>query len=316
MSLDVPLPAAPNTRMTAFEWLLVVTLSILWGGSYFFNGIAVRELPTFSVVVGRVVVAAVILWMIMRATGTPMPRERPVLLAFIGMGLLNNVIPFSLIVWGQGQIASGLASILNAATPIFTVLVAHALTADEKLSLRSACGVAMGFAGVAVLVGGDALLAAANSVYGQLACLGAALSYAFASVFGRRFARMSVPSLATATGQVTASSVMLVPLMLWVDRPWELPMPGGATWAALLGVAALSTALAYVLYFRILATAGATNLMLVTLLIPVSAVALGILVLGEVLAPRHVAGLAVIGCALLILDGRLLSLLHSRRRTS
>lgn len=298
--------------MTAFEWLLILSLSILWGGSYFFNGVAVRELPTFSIVVGRVVIAAAILWVIMRATGTRMPRESRVLWAFLGMGVLNNVIPFSLIVWGQGQIASGLASILNAATPVFTVLVAHALTADEKLSMRTGVGVVLGFVGVAVLIGGDALLSAVSTVYGQLACLGAALSYAFASVFGRRFARMSVPSLATATGQVTASSLVLVPLMLWVDRPWELPMPGATTWAALVGVAALSTALAYVLYFRILATAGATNLMLVTLLIPVSAVGLGVVVLDEVLAGRHIAGLAVIGVALLTLDGRLVS----RRRTS
>ena len=207
--------------------------------------------------------------------------------AFAGMALLNNVLPFVLIVWGQHRIASGLASILNATTPLFTVLVAHWLTSDERLNPLKAAGVMVGFAGAAVMIGPDALAGLASSVLAQLACLGGALSYAFAGVFGRRFRRMGVPPLATAAGQVAASTVLLLPIMLVADRPWTLAMPHPATWGAVLGVGLLSTALGYVLYFRILATAGATNLLLVTFLIPASAILLGVLILGEVLMPRH-----------------------------
>lgn len=191
------------------------------------------------------------------------------------MGFLNNVVPFCLIVWGQSHIASGVASILNATTPLFTVVVAHMLTSDEKMTGNRLIGVVVGFVGVAIMIGGQALSSLGLGVVAQLACLAGAISYAFAGVFGRRFKNMGVTPMQTAAGQVTASSVMLIPVMLVVDQPWTLPVPSFAAVAALLGVAALSTALAYVLYFRILSTAGATNLLLVTFLIPVSAIILG-----------------------------------------
>jgi len=221
------------------------------------------------------------------------------------MGFLNNLVPFSLIVWGQTQIGSGLASILNATTPLFGVVVAHVLTRDEKMTGHRLAGVVLGFAGVVVMLGPAALRTVGSDIAAQLACLAAAFSYALAGVFGRRFRRMGVAPMATATGQVTASTAMLVPLALLVDRPWTLAMPGPATWGAILGIAALSTALAYVLYFRILATAGATNILLVTFLVPVSAIILGSLVLGEVLELQHLAGMALIGTGLAAIDGRL-----------
>jgi drug/metabolite transporter (DMT)-like permease len=224
--------------------------------------------------------------------------------AFFGIGLLNNVLPFFLIARGQHQIATGLASILNATTPLFTVLVAHALTPDEKLSARKLVGVIVGFAGAAIMIGPDALQGLGANALAQLACLGGALSYAFAGIYGRRFQRMGVTPLATAAGQVSASTVMMLPLMLLVDRPWTLAMPHAVTWAAVIGVGLLSTALAYVIYFRILATAGATNLLLVTFLIPVSAILLGVLVLVETLLARHLLGMALIGFGLAFIARR------------
>jgi drug/metabolite transporter (DMT)-like permease len=268
-------------RMGGREWGLLLVLAVLWGGSFFFNGVGVRELPALTFVWLRVAVAAAALGLALRVLGLGLPRGREVWMAFLGMGLLNNVLPFGLIVWGQHSIASGLAAILNATTPLFTVLVAHALTGDERLTAAKGVGVALGFAGAAVMIGPGALAGLGADAWAQLACLAGALSYALAGIYGRRFRRMGVAPLATAAGQVCASTAMLLPVVLVVDRPWTLAMPGGATWAAVLGVGVLSTAVAYWLYFRILAVAGATNLLLVTFLIPVSAILLGVLVLGS-----------------------------------
>jgi drug/metabolite transporter (DMT)-like permease len=264
----------------------------------------VRELPSWTLVWLRVALAAAALLLLLRLLGQRLPRDGKVWRAFFGTGVLNNVLPFFLIAWGQHQIASGLASILNATTPLFTVLVAHVLTQDERLSARKLAGVIVGFAGAAIMIGPDALQGLGANALAQFACLGAALSYAFAGIYGRRFQRMGVTPLATAAGQVSASTVMMLPLMLLVDRPWTLAMPHAATWAAVIGVGLLSTALAYVIYFRILATAGATNLLLVTFLIPVSAILLGVLVLGETLLARHLLGMALIAAGLAFIARR------------
>jgi drug/metabolite transporter (DMT)-like permease len=240
--------------------------------------------------------------------GLRMPGERRIWMAFFGMGFLNNLIPFSLIVWGQTHIASGLASILNATTPLFSVVVAHWLTSDEKLTRGRLAGIVVGIAGVIVIIGPGALRGLGTNVAAQLAILGASLSYAFGAVFGRRFRAMGITPQVTATGQVTASTVLLLPLALLVDRPWTLAMPGMEIWAAVAGLAVLSTALAYIIYFRILASSGATNILLVTFLIPVSAILLGVTILGESLQPQHFAGMLLIGLGLAAIDGRLLRL--------
>ncbi|MEO1599984.1 MAG: DMT family transporter [Pseudomonadota bacterium] len=294
------------STMTPRVWGMLLTLSVLWGGSFLFVGIAVAELPPFTIVTLRVALAAATLWLVLRMMGRAVPGEAAVWLAFFGMGLLNNAIPFSLIVWGQTQIASGLASILNATTPIFTVLVAHFLTADERLSGAKLAGVALGFAGVAVMIGWDALSGLGAAVLAQVAILGAALSYAFAGVFGRRFRAMGIDPVVTAFGQVTASSAMLLPVALVLEAPWRLPMPGAEVIAAVVALAVLSTAAAYVLFFRILAAAGATNLLLVTFLIPPSAILMGWLVLSETLRLQHGLGLLLILAGLAAIDGRVL----------
>jgi len=250
--------------------------------------------------------AALALNAILLARGVNPVRRGSPWAAYLVMGILNNALPFSLIFWAQTRIPSGLASILNATTPLFTLVVAHWLTRDEKIDAAKVAALLAGLGGVIVLIGPDLLLEA-SSLWGQLACLAAALSYAFAGVYGRRFKALKAVPMDVAAGQVTAGTVLILPIMLLADRPWTLAnLPSPSVWLALAGLALLSTALAYVLYFRILAAAGATNLLLVTFLIPLTAVLLGALVLGERLAPRHFAGMALIGFGLAIMDGRLL----------
>ena len=310
------MPPAVNRTMSAPEWAMLLSLSVLWGGSFFFTRVALFALPPFTLVVLRVGLAALILNTLVPLLGLRMPREARTWAAFLGMGLLNNAIPFCLIVWGQTHIASGLAAILNATTPLFTVVAAHVFTSDERMTGNRLVGVLIGLVGVVIMVGPAVLAGLGADLLAQVAVLGAALSYALAGIFGRRFQRMGVPPLATAAGQVTASTLMLLPIAIVVDRPWTLPVPSASVWGAILGIAALSTALAYVLYFRILATAGATNLLLVTFLIPVSAILLGVVVLGERLDPRHFIGMALIGCGLAAIDGRLWAFSQQRRRIS
>jgi len=299
-----------NRSMGLIEWSLLITLSVLWGGSFFFIGIAVLALPPFTIVVLRVGLAAIALNVIVRAMGLSMSMDRRVWAAFFGMGLLNNMIPFSLIVWAQTHIASGLASILNATTPLFTVIVAHFLTKDERMNGWRFTGVVVGFTGVVLIIGPEALQNLGTNIVAQMAILTAALSYAFAGIFGRRFRAMGIAALVTATGQLTASTVMMIPLALVVDRPWMLPMPSLEIWGAVLGLVLLSTALAYILYFRVLATAGATNVLLVTFLIPVSAILLSTTILGEQLEPKHFTGMGIIGLGLAMIDGRPLGFLR------
>ena len=300
-----------NRPMNAREWPLLLALTLLWGGSFFFTGVAVTELPPFSLVLARVGLAALILQGALVVLGRRPPWRH--WRAFLVMGLLNNALPFSLIVWGQTTIASGLAAILNATTPLFTVLLAHAVTADEKLSGPRLLGCALGLAGVALMLGPDVGELGGN-LWPQLAVLAAALSYACAGVWGRRFAALGLAPVETATGQVTASTLLLLPLVLLADRPWTLAPPGAETWAAIAGLALLSTALGYVVYFRLLASAGATNLLLVTLLMPPLAVWLGFVFLGESLEIVHLAGLALIAAGPVAIDGRLLAILKKGRR--
>ena len=291
-------------RMSATEWSLLALLSLLWGGSFFFAKIAVGALPPLTVVLVRVGLAAGALGLVLRLSGTSFPRNAALWWAFAGMGVLNNLVPFALIFWGEMVLSGGLASILNATTPVFSVLVAHALTSDDRLTAGRIVGIAVGLAGVVVLVGAEVITGASGAVLPILACLGAALSYGFANVFGRRFKRMGVEPTVGAFGQVTATTAMMLPIALVADTPWRLAFPGLAVVAALAGLALLSTALAYIIFFRLLATAGATNTSLVTLLVPVSAVLLGIAFLGERLSISQAIGMALIGLGLVAIDGR------------
>lgn len=293
-----------NTTMGTREWAMLITLSVLWGGSFFFVGVAVTDLPPLTIVTLRVGIAAITLWCIVLVMGLRPPKSLEVWAAFLGMGLLNNVIPFALIVWGQTQIASGLASILNAATPIFTVVVASMLLPDERATPLKIVGAMIGFIGVAMMIGLPAI-DGDNSLLAQVAIIAATLSYAFAGVYGRRFKAMAVNPIITAAGQVTASALVLAPIALAVEGRPDMAEINTGTWGAIVGLAVLSTAVAYVLYFKILASAGATNLLLVTLLVPVSAILLGSLLLNETLEVVHFVGMALIALGLSAIDGRL-----------
>jgi drug/metabolite transporter (DMT)-like permease len=300
--------------MGLIEWGLLLLLSLLWGGSFFFSKVALTDLPPLTIVFGRVALAALALHLLILSRGQRMPTNPALWRQFALMGLLNNVIPFSLIFWGQTQIASGLASILNATTPLWTVLLAHWLTDDERLTSSRLGGVFCGLVGVAVLIGPDTIQGLGLNVLAQLAVVGAAISYAFAGIYGKRF--RGVSPLFTATGQLSSSAIFMLPIVAVLDQPWQLALPGVTTWAALLGLALLSTAMAYIIYFRLLATAGATNLLLVTFLIPVSALLLGTSILGERLASTDFIGMACIALGLAAIDGRALRWLQRRKRAA
>ncbi|MBB4359166.1 drug/metabolite transporter (DMT)-like permease [Bradyrhizobium sp. CIR18] len=294
-----------DNRIDARDWSLLAVLSVLWGGSFFFNGAALRELPPLTLVFLRVALGAAMLLPLLRMQGISFPRGTTGWKPFVSIGLLNNAIPFSLIVIGQTFIPSGLASILNATTPLFTVLV-MAAAGEEALHIRRVAGVALGLVGVIILRGWG-LETRPGQGLGILLCLGGALSYGFAALAARRLLKDS-PPLGTATFQLMASTVMMAIIAGVVEQPWRLAVPGVATWSAVLGLAALSTALAYIVFFQIIRRSGATNVMLVTLLIPVTAILLGWLVLGEPISMREIAGAIVIGSALLVIDGRVLNL--------
>ena len=303
--------------MNLHDWGRLILLSLLWGATYLLSAIALKGWPAGAgdgvtplvLVWLRVTIAAATLLAVLAALGVALPRGRAVWTAFFGMGLLNNVLPFTLIFWGQSQlpasVAAGLASILNATTPLFTVVVLHVFTADERATPLKVAGVLLGLAGVAMMIGLDALSGVGAGAIGQIACLSGALVYAFSSLYGRRFKALGVTPLQTAFGQLAASTLMMSLVTLLVSRPWEAASPGAAPLLAIAAMAVFSTAFAYILFFQILASAGATNLMLVTFLIPVSAILLGVVVLGEALKPQHVAGMAFIGAGLAAIDGRL-----------
>ncbi len=289
--------------MTAKNWLLLGLLSVLWGGAFLFVDIALEGLAPLSIVFGRVSLACAVLAVVLRLTGQPFPKGRAQWRALAVMGLLNNAIPFSCFVFAQGYISGSVAAILNATTPLFTVVVAHFALRDERMTQGKLAGLALGFAGVVVMVGGVQTSAVGWSM---LACLAAALSYGLAGVWGRRFRALGVAPMTTAFGQLASSTLIIAPLWLVVDRPWSEALPSARVIAAVLAIAVLSSALAYLIFFKLLAEAGAVNVSLVTFVIPVSAAVLGWLVLGHGLEARHFAGFALIAAGLLAIDGRLM----------
>jgi drug/metabolite transporter (DMT)-like permease len=300
---------AKNTErhaMSLKHWAMILALSVLWGGSFLFQAVAVREVPPLTVALARVAGGAAVLALVMLALarlGADRSTPSDVRWSdYAVMGFLANALPFALIISAQAEIPSGLASLLNAATPISTVIVAHAFGAERATGGRIV-GVLLGVVGVAILIGPAALAGQKTSVFGMLAVVAATISYGFASLWGRRF--KTVSPLFTAMAQLACSAVMLAPLVLLIERPWTVPAPSMGASAALVGLAVLSTALAFVIFFRVMAEAGALNAMLVTLLVPISATAFGVVLLGETITTRQILGAAVIAAALAILDGRI-----------
>jgi drug/metabolite transporter (DMT)-like permease len=300
--------AEPSQTIDARTAQLLVFLSILWGGSFFFTGAAVRELPPLTIVLARVALGAAFLLPVFKMLGGTWPRTLAGWMPFLGMGLLNNVIPFSLQVGAQLYVSSGVTSVLNATTPVFGVIVLAAF-GDERLIARRAAGVAIGLLGVVVLRGVSTM--DGSQTIGILLGLGGALSYGFAGLWGRRMLA-DAPPINSATCQLVCSTAVMLVLASIVEQPWQLPVPSTEAVLALLGLAAFSTSLAYIVFFTILARSGATNTLLVTLLIPVTAILLGHFVLGEPLHSREIVGAIIIGSALLVIDGRAVALLYRR----
>jgi drug/metabolite transporter (DMT)-like permease len=292
-------------RMTSVEWGMLLILSVLWGGAFFLIEIALRDLPPFTIMILRVSGASLFLWGIVIIRGAEIPRGIGLWVVLTIMAVFNSALPFSLIAWGQVQITSGLASILIAMTPLFAVVSAHFFTEDEAFTPLKGLGLASGLVGAVVLIGPEFLRDIGANFFAQLAVLGGAVSYSIAAVFGRRFGRGDISQVSVAAGQVTMAVVLLLPFVLIFDRPWTLDMPSLSGIGAVAGLAFGSTGIAYLIYYRVLAAAGATNLMLVNFLAPVSALILGIFVLGETLTTTQAIGMAFIALGLALIDGRL-----------
>lgn len=289
--------------MRTRDWILLGLLSILWGGTFFFVAVALKEVPPLTLVLARCVLAALVLAPIVFVLGHAFPRTPAAWRDFAVMAVLNNVVPFSLIFVGQQSVPSGLAAVLNATTPLMSLLVLWAF-AGEDLRANKLAGVVIGLAGVAILIGPAAFAGASTaSLLGMLAILGGTLSYGFSGLWGRRFKTIAPP--VSAASQLFCASLLMLPLAAAADRFWTLPMPTWPVLGAVVALGVLSTALAYILFFTIMASAGPVNVMLVTLLIPFTAIALGALYLGEALSTRQIAGGLVIGLSLLVIDGRL-----------
>lgn len=295
--------------MDGQDWGLLILLSVLWGGAYFFAGVAVRELPPLTVVLARVFLAAITLLPVFWYFGYTMPRSFAQWLPFFGMGLLNNVLPFGMIFAGQTHITVGLSAIINAMTPLFTVIVMAGFQ-QERLTAYRVIGVLLGVIGVAVLRGIDGPVDASQTL-GIALCLGAALSYAFAALWGRQFLA-GVPPVKSATCQLLCSTLIMIVVVAVIDKPWTLDLPSQTTLLSIVVLAVFGTALAYIVFFKILVQAGASNVMLVTLLIPITALILGNVFLDEAIQIKEIIGALIIGSGLLFIDGRVIHRLTSR----
>lgn len=301
-----------RTVMDRSDWIILGVLALIWGGAFLFISVAVRHVAPLTYVWLRLSIAAGAMWIFVKFKGHDVGLPRQVWASILLLALLNNALPFALFGWGQTHIASGLAAILNATTPIWGVVVAHLLTHDERMSARKVAGVMLGLGGVATMIGPSLLTSLGTNVLAQLACVTASLCYALAAVWARRFRRMGVSPLSVTTGQLTAGAFLMLPVSMLVDRPWTHAFPPLSAWGAIVALALFCTAFGYVLYFRLIETSGATNALLVTLLVPPVAILIGGVFLGETLAPQDFLGLALIALGLAAIDGRLLSVLKSR----
>lgn len=292
--------------MSSRQWAQLLALGGIWGSSFLFIELVLRELSPVSLVFLRLALAAPLLWIVVAWNRIRPPSGARLWAVLAAMALINNVAPFLLITWAQQHIASGQASILNATTPVFTALLAAMAIKNEPLTAHKLAGTFMGLLGVAVLVGHEAVLGLGGQLLAELAVIGAALCYGVGNVLGRKALGSALHPLAAAAGQVALAAAMLAPVAIvtggWHTAPW----PGPPTWMALITLAVAGTALAYALYFRLLASAGATNVSVVTLLVPCVAVLLGAVFLRESVTPVQLLGFAAIAVGLLVIDGRIL----------
>jgi drug/metabolite transporter (DMT)-like permease len=308
---DYPKPMINNV-MNRGEWGILLALALIWGVAFIFIKVAVTHVDPLTYVWLRLSIAAAALWLMLRWRGERLKLPLAVWGAILVLALFNNMIPFALFGWGQQRIASGLASILNATTPIWGVIVAHLWTRDERVTPAKILGVLVGFAGVATMIGPDLLFNGNGTVMAQLACLTAALCYALAGVWARRFKELGVPPIKVAAGQLIVGAIVMAPIALAIDQPWLRPLPPLEAWGAIIALALFCTALGYVLYFKLIETAGATNALLVTLLVPPTAILMGGLIFGERLTSGQLSGFGIIAIGLALIDGRVLAPLRRK----
>jgi drug/metabolite transporter (DMT)-like permease len=290
--------------MSLKEWALLLTLSVFWGATFIFTGAALKGFSVITLAFWRVLLSSLFIWGVVLIVKARMPQEKGLALKLVALSVTGNVLPFGFIFWGQTQVPGSLAAILNAASPLFTILFAHFMTRDERMTGTKIAGALVGFSGVVLIIGPAALGHIGESAVAQLSVVCGSAFYALSNVVARRMSR--IPFLLLAAWQLTISTIILGPLMLLFDPPWAAPAPGQDALIALLGLAFLSTGVAYIVYFRLVRTAGATSLSLVGFLAPAWAIVLGAVMLNERLQPLHFAGLAVIAAGLAIVDGRIL----------
>jgi drug/metabolite transporter (DMT)-like permease len=294
-----------NPKMSSADWGIIMLLSLLWGGAFFLIELGLRGFPPNTLVFLRMALAVPPMLLALWFLKEKLPTDGKSWMQLLVLGAINAALPFILFFWGQTRIDSGLASVLNATTPLWGVVTAHFLTRDEKATPARIIGVLLGMAGIIVMVGGDALKGMSGSVWAQLACLAATLSYAFAAIYGRTLSQSTMSPMVVATGQVITAALLMLPVALIIDQPWTLATPGWDAWAGAIGLAIPSTAVAYFFYFKLIDRAGASNAMLVAFIMPVVAIILGVAALGESVEPKEMAGAILIGLGLLAIDGRL-----------
>jgi drug/metabolite transporter (DMT)-like permease len=298
--------ASINQKMSLVDIMTLLGTAFCFGASYFFIEILIRHLPPLTIVTIRVILASLVLWGVVFFLKLKRPSSFNQWRSLFIIAFMNNAVPFTLFVWAQRHIDSSMAAVLNATMPFFTVILAAVFLSDEKINGFKLLGVPVGILGTAILIGPNLQASSTLSVLGQLAALLATFLYAVSSVYARRFKEWGLSPIMIAAGQVTMAALMLLPLTLIIEQPWTLPMPPMETIYALMGITLLSTVLSYILYFKLIASAGATNASLVTFLNPVTAIILGTLLLGEIITPTQTLGIAIIMLGLVIIDGRLL----------
>ena len=294
-------------KLDATGWGLIAILSILWGGAFFLIEVGLRSYPPITLVFARLALAVPPMWIAMRIMGDRLPNDSRSWWLLSVVGALNCALPFILFFWGQQYLESGYASILNATTPLWGVITAHFMTSDEKATPARVFGVLLGLAGIVVMAWPEAVKGLTGNIVAQIACLVSTVFYSFAAIYGRRLSQTSMTPMVVATGQTVAAALLMLPIMLIVDHPWTMTAPRLDATLAALTLGLLSTALAYVLYFRLIDRSGASNAQLVAFLMPILAIILGIAFLNESLSQRQVAGAALIALGLAAIDGRLFS---------
>lgn len=302
----------PDLVMGRKEWGLLLLLTVIWSSSYLFAQLAMDDVPVVIIVFGRVALAAAALWIVIVALGIRLPGDRRVIGRLCVLGLFNNALPFTFVFTAQETTPTGVVAVMIAATPLVGVLLAHWMTTDERITVARLTGALLGLGGVAVMIGPGALAGFGGNTVAELLMVLATLCFAFSPLYARRL--YGTEPLIVAAGQLTAASLFMAPVVLLFAPPWALPMPGWGSLASLATLAFVCTAIPYVLYFRLLARAGATNVVLVTILSPPGAMLFGATILGETLSASQLAGFALVAFGVAVIDGRPLAWLRRRGR--